>query len=100
MLFTLAFSTSGFFSFPLIPISCNNGKPLLELNAKLTELIQWKNNLQVHGAIDYAQALNKVTWSNPVVTTTAEEQFNNKQAISLILTSLIAYYANLYFQRS
>lgn len=35
----------GFFSFLLIPTSCNNGKPLPELNAKLIELIQQKNKL-------------------------------------------------------
>jgi len=45
MLFTLALSTLDFFSFLLILTSCNNGKPLPELNAKLIELIQQKNNL-------------------------------------------------------
>lgn len=69
MLFTLALSTLDFFAFHLIPTSCNNGKPLPELNEKLIELIQQKNNLWGHGAMDYAQVLDEVTWPRPVVIT-------------------------------
>lgn len=74
-----------FFSFLLISTSCNNGKPLPELNANLIELIQQKNNLGVHGAMDYAVEPKKVTWPNPFVITMG------RRAISLIVTSLPAH---------
>lgn len=58
-----------FFALLLSPTTCSNGKALPGLNANPTALIQQEKNLQFHSAMDYAQVLNKITWSNPVVIT-------------------------------